>query len=37
MLNHPWVRDVEKGFEDFQQEDEDDDDHDLRVGTTFFR
>jgi len=37
MLNHPWVRDVEKGFGEFEQEDEEDDEHDLRVGTTFFR
>ena len=35
MLNHPWVADVEKGFGD--SEDGDDEEHDLKVGSTFFR
>ena len=36
MLSHPWVRDVEKGC--FGTEDElNDDEQDLKVGTTFFR
>lgn len=35
MLNHPWVKDVEKGFGETY--DEEDDEHDLRVGSTFFR
>ena len=34
MLNHPWVRDVEKDFAESYEEDEE---HDLRVGSTFFR
>ena len=35
MLNHPWVADVEKGFGD--SEDGEDEEHDLKVGSTFFR
>ena len=35
MLNHPWVADVEKGFGD--SEADDDNEHDLKVGSTFFR
>ena len=35
MLNHPWVADVEKGFGDSDAGD--DDEHDLKVGSTFFR
>jgi len=36
MLNHPWVKDVEKGF-GLEPEEEEDEEHDLKVGTTFFR
>ena len=32
ILNHPWVREQTEGFEE-----EDDDEHDLKVGATFFR
>ncbi len=32
-LNHPWVKENSDGLED----DEDDDEHDLKVGATFFR
>ena len=35
MLNHPWVADVERGFGD--SEADDDNEHDLKVGSTFFR
>lgn len=35
MLNHPWVKDVEKGF--MSDSDDEGDEHDLRVGSTFFR
>lgn len=34
MLSHPWVRDVEKSCLGV---DENDEEHDLKVGTTFFR
>jgi hypothetical protein len=34
MLNHPWVKDVEKSFLTGNEED---DEPDLQVGTTFFR
>jgi len=33
MLNHPWVKEPTEGFE----EEEEDDEHDLKVGATFFR
>ena len=32
MLNHPWVKESSDGFED-----DEDDEHDLKVGATFFR
>lgn len=32
ILNHPWVKEPTEGFED-----EEDDEHDLKVGATFFR
>lgn len=35
MLNHPWVVDVEKAFG--ETEDYGDEEHDLKVGSTFFR
>ena len=35
MLNHPWVIDVEKAFGD--TDDYEDEEHDLKVGSTFFR
>eukprot|EP00351_Strombidinopsis_sp_SopsisLIS2011_P002491 CAMPEP_0116871526 /NCGR_PEP_ID=MMETSP0463-20121206/1909_1 /TAXON_ID=181622 /ORGANISM="Strombidinopsis sp, Strain SopsisLIS2011" /LENGTH=73 /DNA_ID=CAMNT_0004510101 /DNA_START=891 /DNA_END=1112 /DNA_ORIENTATION=+ len=35
MLNHPWVRDVERGIGD--DDDYGDEEHDLKVGATFFR
>ena len=31
ILNHPWVKEIGEGFE------EEDDEHDLKVGATFFR
>ena len=34
MLSHPWVRDVEKSCLGV---DDNDEEHDLKVGTTFFR
>jgi serine/threonine protein kinase len=34
MLNHPWVIEVDKAFE---TEDYGDEEHDLKVGSTFFR
>lgn len=33
MLNHPWVKESSDGFDN----DDDDDEHDLKVGATFFR
>ena len=36
MLNHPWLKDVEKNLLEMDSG-SDDDDHDLKVGTTFFR
>lgn len=32
MLNHPWVKEPTEGFDD-----DEDDEHDLKVGATFFR
>lgn len=32
MLNHPWVKEPTEGFED-----DEDDEHNLKVGATFFR
>ena len=34
MLGHPWVVEVDKAFE---TEDYGDEEHDLKVGSTFFR